>query len=75
MAGITLAQAQSQLQKYLDAETSVLAGQSYEIAGRKLTRANLDFIQKGIDLWDGRVKNLSNKAAGRTRAVSVRPGW
>jgi len=75
MAGITLAIAQAQLQKYLDAETAVLAGQSYEIAGRKLTRANLEFIQKGVQLWDDRVKNLSNKAAGRTRAVSVRPGW
>lgn len=75
MAGITLAQAQTQLQKYLDAETAVLAGQSYEIAGRKLTRANLEFIQKGVEIWDDRVKTLSNKAAGRTRAVSVRPGW
>lgn len=75
MAGITLTIAQAQLQKYLDAETAVLAGQSYEIAGRKLTRANLEFIQKGVELWDDRVKTLSNKAAGRTRAVSVRPGW
>ena len=75
MAGITLAIANAQLQKYLDAETAVLAGQSYEIAGRKLTRANLETIQKGIETWDDRVKNLSNKAAGRTRAISVRPGW
>lgn len=75
MAGITLTQAQAQLDSYLAAETAVLTGQSYEIAGRKLTRANLEFIQKGIELWDDRVKNLANKAAGRTRAVSVRPGW
>ena len=75
MAGITLAQAQTQLQKYLDAETAVLAGQKYEIAGRMLQRADLEFIQKGVSIWDDRVKNLSNKAAGRTRAVSVRPGW
>lgn len=75
MAGITLAQAQAQLDSYLAAETAVLANQSYEIAGRKLTRANLEFIQKGIEIWDGRVKNLSNRATGRTRAVSVRPGW
>ena len=36
MAGITLEQAEAQLASYLAAETKVLAGQSYEIAGRKL---------------------------------------
>ena len=40
MAGITITQAQAQLEAYLAAETAVLLGQSYEIAGRKLTRAN-----------------------------------
>lgn len=48
MAGITLAQAEAQLNAYLAAETAVLAGQSYEIAGRSLRRADLDMIQKGI---------------------------
>lgn len=55
MAGITLLQAQTQLDAYLAAETAVLSGQSYEIAGRKLARANLDFIQSGIKLWNARV--------------------
>ena len=75
MAGITLETAQSQLDAYLAAETAVLSGQMYKIGERMLHRADLEFIQKGIIVWDDRVKNLSNKAAGRSRAVSVRPGW
>ena len=41
MAGITLTQAQAQLDAYLAAETAVLTGQKYEIAGRVLERADL----------------------------------
>lgn len=75
MAGITLAQAQTQLDAYLAAETAVLSGQSYEIAGRKLTRANLEMIQKGVEIWNARVNQLSAKASGRSRAISPRPNW
>ncbi len=71
MAGLTLDQAQAQLTLYLTAETQVLTGQSYEIAGRKLTRANLGEIQAGITAWDGRVKQLSARATGRTRARTI----
>ena len=59
MAGITLAQAEAQLAAYLAAEAAVLAGQSYSIAGRSLTRANLDAIQQGIKIWDDRVQKLA----------------
>lgn len=75
MAGITLAQAQAQLDAYLAAETAILSGQSYEIGGRKLTRANLELVQQGITLWNQRVQSLSASVAGRGRALSVRPGW
>lgn len=71
MAGITLSQAQAQLEAYLAAETAVLSGQSYEIAGRKLTRANLESIQKGIELWNGRVQSLTS----RRRAIVPRVGF
>ena len=71
MAGITQAQAQAQLDAYLAAETAVLAGQSYEIAGRKLARADLDTIQKGIAIWNSRVVNLSKQAQGRSRGRTV----
>ena len=71
MAGITLALAEAQLTLYLEAEAKVLANQSYEIAGRKLTRANLEEIQTGIKTWDARVQNLNNRAMGRGRARTV----
>jgi Family of unknown function (DUF6148) len=68
MSGITLAQAQSQLDAYLAAETNVLLGQSYEIAGRKLTRADLSSIQQGITLWSRRVGDLTTRTQGRGRS-------
>lgn len=74
MAGITAAQAQAQLDMYLAAEVKVLSGQAYEIAGRRMTRANLAEIQKGIEIWNQRLINLSNLAAGRSRARVIVAG-
>jgi len=71
MAGITLEQAQAQLAAYLAAETAVLSGQKYEIAGRMLMRANLAEIQTGIRTWNERVITLSNAGRGRSRARTV----
>ena len=75
MAGRTLTQAQTQLDAYLAAETAVLTGQSYEIAGRKLSRADLDSIQTGIKTWNARVVTLSNQARGRSRSRTVVAGF
>ncbi len=75
MAGITLEQAQAQLDKYLTAETKVLSGQAYEFSGRSLTRANLKEITKGIEIWDRRVKELSARASGRGRSRTISPNW
>lgn len=74
MAGITLAQAQTQLTAYLAAETAVLSGQKYEIAGRSLQRANLKEIQDGISTWNTRVVTLTNASYGRSRARTVVAG-
>lgn len=74
MAGITLSQAQTQLSAYLAAETAVLSGQRYEIAGRMLMRANLAEIQAGIRIWNDRVTSLTNAANGRSRARTVIAG-
>lgn len=71
MSGITLAQAQTQLSAYLAAETAVLTGQKYEIAGRMLQRADLAAIRDGIATWDARVKTLSAAASGRSRSRTV----
>ena len=73
MPGLTLAQAETQLAAYLAAETAVLSGQSYEINGRKLDRADLEAIQRGISTWNARVVSLSAGAAGRSRARTVVP--
>lgn len=75
MAGITLAQAQAQLDAYLAAETAVLGDQEYEIGGRRLRRANLAEIQKGIELWNQRVQTLSHAASGRGRVIVPRPSF
>lgn len=75
MAGITLIQAQTQLNAYLAAETAVLTGQKYEIAGRMLMRANLAEIQSGITLWQSRVVTLTNQSAGRSRSRTVVVGF
>lgn len=64
MPPITLAQAQAQLQNYIDAEEAVLTGQAYEISGRKMTRADLGAIQEGIALWNQRVAQLSQATPG-----------
>ncbi|HEY0847406.1 MAG TPA: DUF6148 family protein [Noviherbaspirillum sp.] len=74
MSGITLAQAEAQLAAYLAAETAVLTGQSYEIAGRKMTRADLEAIQSGITIWNARVRELTSRAQGRGRARTIVPG-
>ncbi len=59
MAGITAQHAETQLAAYLAAETAVLAGQSYEINGRRVTRANLQEIQSGIKIWNQRVQSIT----------------
>jgi len=74
MAGITLAQAQTQLDAYLAAETAVLGGQQYEHAGRMLRRADLAQIREGVTTWDARVKSLSVSARGRSRARTIIAG-
>lgn len=67
MAGLTLEQAQEKLTQYLDAEEKVLLGQRTQIDNRDLQRADLEAIQKGVTLWDARVKALS-----RTGGIPVR---
>jgi hypothetical protein len=74
MAGITLEQAQAQLDAYLAAEQAVLAGQEYEIAGRRLKRAHLVDIQQGIATWNTRVIALTQRAGGRGRARTLVAG-
>lgn len=71
MAGITLEQAEAQLASWLAASTAVAAGQSYEIAGRKLTRADAEQVKEMISYWDGKVKQLDLRTRGRSRARTI----
>jgi hypothetical protein len=71
MPAFSPALAQQQLDLYIAAEAAVLLNQSYEIAGRKLTRANLGDIQQGIELWSQRLTTANAQAAGRGRARTI----
>ena len=69
MAGIDLALATAKLTEYLAAETAVLANQDVIIDGTRFTRADLAAVQKGIEIWDKRVKGLSRTGGLRVRQV------
>ena len=72
MAGITREIAEARLQEYLDAEAQVLSGQEVWHNNRRLTRADLETIQKGITTWNERVKQLAG-TGGRVRFSAVTP--
>lgn len=72
MAGITLAQAETQLAAYLEAETAVLSnGQAASLRARQLQRAGLEAIQKGITFWDQKVKELGGDSDDQIRQKRV----
>lgn len=52
------------LAAYIAAEKAVLLGQSYAMAGRQLTRANLAEIRNGRVEWEAKVKQEQRLAAG-----------
>jgi hypothetical protein len=72
MPGIDLSQAQARLDAYLAAELAVLSGQEYEIAGRRLKRADLREIRAGVEHWNRQVQALSGR---RRRAIVPRPSF
>ncbi|WP_200964142.1 MULTISPECIES: DUF6148 family protein [unclassified Ensifer] len=67
MAGITLDQAQAQLELWLNASMAVAKKQSYSIAGRSLTLADAADIQSSIKYWNDMVQKLAAAASGRGR--------
>lgn len=71
MAGITLAQAQAQLDAWLAASLAVSNNQSYSIAGRSLSRANAGEIMDMIEKWENKVKILTAATGGRRRTRYV----
>lgn len=71
MAGITLAQAETQLTAWLAASAAVASGQEYSIAGRTLKRADAAAVQKQVDYWNQQVQTLSARASGRGRTRTI----
>lgn len=75
--GITLEQAQAQLDAWLAASIATAASQSYEIdtgnGRRKLTRADADAIRGQIAYWQKMVVALTPSSAGRRRTRYIVP--
>ncbi len=73
MTGITLEIAKKHLDMWLEAESQVAINQSYSIAGKTFTRANLAEIRKQIEYWSNKVTQLQNiaKKKGRNRVYRV----
>ena len=63
--GITLEQAQGQLEIWLKASGQVAINQSYRIGTRSYTRADLSAIQDQIKYWQGQVAALSRRGRNR----------
>lgn len=67
--------AQSRLTLYYKAEKAILNGQSYEVEGLKLTRANLKDVQSMISSLESKISAFYAKLRGRAKFRIVRPGW
>ena len=65
-----LENAQEMYALYLAAEKAILGGQSYSIAGRSLSRADLGEVVKERKFWYTETKRLSR---GGMRVMSVVP--
>lgn len=68
-----LERAEEMLGLYYEAEKKVLLGQSYEIDGRKITRANIKEIRNGIELYEGKVARLKSGRKPGVRITSLAP--
>ena len=71
MAGITLEQAQAQLNAWLAASLAVSQGQSFEIAGWRLVRADAAEVMRSVQYWQQQVSLLARAASGRGRSRTV----
>lgn len=69
MAGITVEIANARLTAYLDAEAKILKGQRVDLDGQALTRADLAAVQRGIELWQGKVSQLTGAGKVQVRRV------
>jgi thiamine pyrophosphate-dependent acetolactate synthase large subunit-like protein len=71
MAGLSLADAQAQLDAFLAASLAVAKGQAYQIGTRSFRRADLKEIQASITYWDGKVRQLTRGGMRMRRAIPI----
>lgn len=64
-----LSKLQADLAKYEAARDAILLGQSYEVAGRKLTRADLRVIESAIERLEQRIASV--KVGGIRSSTAV----
>lgn len=57
---LTLAQAQTQLDLWIAADTAVSKGQSYNIGNRSLSRVDAEEITNKITWWQNQIRRLTN---------------
>ncbi len=76
MAGITLAQAEAKLTLWMQVNDDIAAnGQSTAILGREFRAADLGEVNRQIDYWDTKVKQLSANTGGAgIRVRGLTPG-
>jgi len=65
----------ARLKLYLAAEKAILGGQSYEIEGLKLTRANLKEVQEMISRLENQIEKLFRARKSRIKFVVPKDGW
>ena len=74
MTGNELQIAKERLQLYREAEKQILSGaQSYSIAGRSLTRANLGEVQKMISQLEADIRAFETRGTTRRPVYRVCP--
>ena len=72
MADKLLERARIRLNAYYDAELKVLEGQSYQLNGKTLTRANLSEIRSAIKELENLVAKLQAQTSGKARRKAFR---
>ncbi|MFO1081923.1 MAG: DUF6148 family protein [Reyranellaceae bacterium] len=78
--GITLAQAQANLDAWVKCSQAVARNQAYTISvdgsDRTFTRANADHLSKMIDYWQGQIRAIVAAQAngGRRRGIRISRG-
>lgn len=68
---ITLEQAQTALNAWVEASVNVAKGQSHNFNGRQLTLANASEINDQITFWERKVTALTAAASGGRKGPDV----